>query len=70
MAERKRDMKKQAEWSRAYNDKTYDRLYVFVPKARKKEIQDYVKSSILYNSVNDYINKLIENDLNNKEDNN
>ena len=39
MAERKRDMQKQKEWSRAYNNKTYDRLYPFVPKGRKEEIQ-------------------------------
>jgi hypothetical protein len=36
---RKRDMKKQAQWSRNYNETTYDRLYPFVPKGRKAEIQ-------------------------------
>ena len=39
MARKERDMKKQTEWSRAYNEKTYDRLYPFVPKGRKAEIQ-------------------------------
>lgn len=51
--ERKRDMKKQTEWSRAYNAKAYDRLYPFVPKGRKAEIQ--AAADAAGESLNDFI---------------
>ena len=58
MAERKRDMKKQAEWSRTYNAKAYDRLYPFVPKGRKAEIQ--AAADAAGESLNDFICKAID----------
>ena len=58
MPERKRDMKKQAEWSKAYNAKAYDRLYPFVPKGRKAEIQ--AAADAVGESLNDFITKAID----------
>ena len=51
-------MKKQAEWSKAYNAKAYDRLYPFVPKGRKAEIQAAADS--VGESLNDFITKAID----------
>nr|WP_319488466.1 hypothetical protein [uncultured Caproiciproducens sp.] len=46
MTERKRDMKKQTEWSRNYNEKAYDRLYITVPKGQKEELKAFAASQI------------------------
>ena len=46
MAERKRDMKKQTEWSRNYNEKAYDRLYITIPKGQKEELKAFAASQI------------------------
>lgn len=51
-------MKKQAEWSKAYNAKAYDRLYPFVPKGRKAEIQ--AAADAAGESLNDFITKAID----------
>lgn len=58
MARKERDMKKQTEWSRAYNKKTYDRLYPFVPKGRKAEIQAVAETQ--GETLNEFIVKAIE----------
>lgn len=58
MARKERDMKKQTEWSRAYNEKTYDRLYPFVPKGRKAEIQAVAETQ--GETLNEFIVKAIE----------
>ena len=55
---KERDMKKQAEWSRAYNEKNYDRLYPFVPKGRKAEIQAVAETQ--GETLNEFIVKAIE----------
>lgn len=51
-------MKKQAEWSRAYNAKSYDRLYPFVPKGRKAEIQAVADEQ--GETLNEFIVKAID----------
>lgn len=58
MTERKRDMKKQSEWSKTYNAKAYDRLYPFVQKGRKAEIQ--AEADKLGETLNEFIVKAIE----------
>ena len=58
MGERKRDMKKQSQWSRNYNETAYDRLYPFVPKGRKAEIQ--AAASARGETLNEFIVKSID----------
>lgn len=55
---RKRDMKKQAEYSKVYNSKSYDRLYTYVPKGHKAEIQAAAEAA--GESLNDFICKAID----------
>ena len=50
--------KKQTEWSRAYNEKAYDRLAITVPKGRKETVLELAKVSG-YKSINGYINGLL-----------
>ena len=45
--------KKQTEWTRAYNEKAYDRLAVTIPKGRKTTVEAHAKSKGL--SVNGLI---------------
>lgn len=49
--------KKQTEWSRAYNEKAYDRIYVTVPKGRKTTIDALAKAN--NETVNGFINSLL-----------
>ena len=58
MGERKRDMKKQSQWSRNYNETSYDRLYPFVPKGRKAEIQ--AAASARGETLNEFIVRAID----------
>ena len=44
-----------------YNDKTYDRLYLYVPKGQKEIIKAKAEKKEL--SVNAYIIKLINDDI-------
>lgn len=46
MEKRNRNMKKQAEWSRNYNEKAYDRLYITVPKGQKAELKAFAASQV------------------------
>lgn len=53
--------KKQTEWTRAYNEKAYDRLAVTIPKGRKTTVEAHAKSKGL--SVNGLINTLLREDM-------
>ena len=64
---RERDMKKQAEWSRTYNEKNYDRLYPFVPKGKKAEIQAAADKQ--GETLNEFIVKAIEERMNRLQEN-
>lgn len=44
--------KKQTEWSRAYNEKAYDRLAITVPKGQKATLQAFAEQA--GESVNQY----------------
>lgn len=58
MAARKRNMKKQTQWSRNYNETAYDRLYPFVPKGHKAKIQ--AAADAANESLNEYIVNAID----------
>ena len=53
--------KKQTEWTRAFNEKAYDRLAITIPKGRKAEVEAHAKSR--GESVNGYVNRLIRADM-------
>lgn len=44
MADRKRDMQKQSQWSNAYAKKAYDRIGAFVPKGEREKWKEYAKT--------------------------
>jgi hypothetical protein len=52
-----------------YTKDNYDRVSLTLPKGRKKEMQEYLKTFSPRISVNEYINKLIEFDMISREDN-
>lgn len=49
--------KKQTEWTRAYNEKAYDRLAITIPKGRKAKVEAYAQS--VGESVNGLVNLLL-----------
>ena len=49
--------KKQTEWSRAYNERAYDRISVTVPKGMKAEVEAAAAKG--GESVNGLINRLL-----------
>ena len=49
--------KKQTEWTRAYNEKAYDRLAITIPKGQKATIQAAADQE--GESINGYVNKAI-----------
>lgn len=53
--------KKQTEWTRAYNEKAYDRLAITVPKGQKQAIEEHAARS--GESVNGLVNRLIRLDM-------
>ena len=53
--------KKQTEWTRAYNEKAYDRISVTIPKGQKQAVEAHAKSK--GESVNGLINTLLRNDM-------
>lgn len=53
--------KKQTEWTRAYNEKAYDRLAVTIPKGQKAIVEAHAKSKNL--SVNGLVNVLLRAEL-------
>lgn len=56
-SQKKIDMKKQSKWSNAHTKAAYDRLYPFVPKGHKAEIQ--AAADAAGESLNEYIVKAI-----------
>ena len=53
--------KKQTEWTRAYNEKAYDRLAITVPKGKKQAIEAHAKAK--GESVNGLVNALLRADI-------
>lgn len=53
--------KKQTEWTRAYNEKAYDRLAITIPKGRKAAVEAHAKSR--GESVNGLVNALLRADM-------
>ena len=53
--------KKQTEWSRAYNEKAYDRISITVPKGQKEAIEAHAKSN--GKSINGLVNALLLADM-------
>lgn len=51
-------VKKQTEWSRAYNEKAYDRLAITIPKGRKADVEAAAKAQG-YKSINGLVNGLL-----------
>ena len=49
--------KKQTEWTRAFNEKSYDRLAITIPKGRKSVVEAYAKEHGY--SVNSLVNDLL-----------
>lgn len=49
--------KKQTGWSRAYNEKAYDRLAITIPKGRKKDIENRLRED--GRSINGLVNELL-----------
>ena len=58
--------KKQTEWTRAYNEKAYDRLAITIPKGQKQAVEAHASSK--GQSVNGYVNGLIRADMGLTED--
>ena len=59
--------KKQTEWTRAYNEKAYDRLAVTIPKGRKITVEEHAQRMGL--SVNGLVNQLLRTELGLSEEN-
>ena len=53
--------KKQTEWTRAFNEKAYDRLAITIPKGRKQAVEAFAKDH--GKSVNGLVNDLLQNAL-------
>lgn len=53
--------KKQTEWTRAFNEKAYDRLAITIPKGRKADVEAHAKAK--GESVNGLVNNLLRADL-------
>ena len=52
---------KQTEWTRAYNEKAYDRLAITIPKGRKTAVEAAAREH--GESVNGYVNALLRGDM-------
>lgn len=52
---------KQTGWSRAYNEKAYDRIYITVPKGRKSTLEAFAAAQ--GKSVNALVNCLLRADM-------
>lgn len=55
--------KSKIEWSKKYDENNVDNIRLRVPKGWKEQIQNYVKFSDKYNSVNAMICELIKNEV-------
>lgn len=49
--------KKQTEWTRAYNEKSYDRLAITIPKGQKAAVEAFAREQ--GQSVNGLVNALL-----------
>lgn len=49
--------KKQTEWTRAYNEKSYDRLAITIPKGQKTAVEAFAREQ--GQSVNGLVNALL-----------
>ena len=58
--------KKQTEWTRAYNEKAYDRLAITIPKGRKQAVEAHAKA--MGESVNGLVNALLRAEMDLSED--
>ena len=52
---------KQTQWTRAYNEKAYDRLAITIPKGRKANVEAYAKAH--GESINGLVNSFLRNAL-------
>lgn len=52
-----------SDYKNKWASENYDRINLTLPKGKKKMIQDYLKTFSPRISVNEYINKLIDNDM-------
>jgi len=52
---------KQTQWTRAYNEKAYDRLAITIPKGRKADVDAYAKAH--NESINGLVNGFLRNAL-------
>lgn len=59
------DKKQASKYVYDFTKEKYDRVSVLLPKGRKKEMQDYLRALEPRLSVNEYINKLIDFDMQN-----
>lgn len=53
--------KKQTEWTRAFNEKAYDRLAITIPKGQKQAVEAHAKRK--GESVNGLVNALLRADM-------
>lgn len=53
--------KKQTEWTRAFNEKAYDRLAITIPKGRKTDVEAFARNS--GGTINGLVNLLLRNAL-------
>lgn len=53
--------KKQTEWTRAFNEKAYDRLAITIPKGQKQAVEAHAESK--GESVNGLVNALLRADM-------
>ena len=58
--------KTQTQWSNEYNAKAYDRIALSVKKGRREQIRAHAAGN--GESINGYINRLIEQDMQFKDD--
>ena len=58
--------KKQTEWTRAYNEKAYDRLAITIPKGQKQAVESHAQGK--GQSVNGLVNALLRDDMGLTED--
>lgn len=52
---------KQTQWSRAFNEKAYDRLAITIPKGKKAALESHATSK--GKSINGLVNDLIREDM-------
>lgn len=53
--------KKQTEWTRAYNEKAYDRIAVTIPKGRKQAVEAHARNK--GQTVNGLVNELLRGEM-------